>query len=276
MNLHALTHVGAVLDNLQQETGAEAPLDSRVIRTGIAEIDEAVFGLRRGQLTVLAARPGMGKTMLAIRIALNVARAYDQPALYFSLDASADRIATQLVCGQGRCSDATGSDATDAQSLIRKLPLFIDDTPALSAKKISYRVLDFDGESNAGSLGLVVIDSLQGISPTFTPDASGKAHGKVMRALRDIAHVNDVPVLLLSGLSRRIEKRKLKEPLLSDLPCPSVAAYADQTWLLYRKDYYRPDIRHKGHKSIADLTISNRRKSSGCVRMQFEDVFCQG
>lgn len=270
-------HISAVFDKILEETGSlsftAAPHANRIVKTGIPEIDEELFGLRRGSLTVLAARPLMGKSTLAVRIALNAARAYKQPTLIFSLDSCSDRLAAQFVCEEGGLAseglqtpdDDAASRAAEAQSLVRRLPLYIDDTPALSARQIFKRVFEFYYESDEGKLGLVVIDSLQGMSPTLGPAVSEKEHARTMRVLRDIALIADVPVLLLSYLSRKIEKRKHKEPRLSDLPCASVAAYADQTWLLYRKDFYWPDTRHKG---IAEIAIWNRLKYCGRIHMR--------
>ncbi|MEP3421332.1 MAG: replicative DNA helicase [Erythrobacter sp.] len=235
--------------------------------TGLATIDQKTAGLHDSDLIILAGRPGMGKTALATNIAFNCAEAhlkwerdggefnYGAPAAFFSLEMSADQLATRILAEQAEISSEalrSGKMSRDdfqnlslASQRLAELPLYIDDTPALTIGGLRTRARRLKRRHD---IGLIVVDYLQLLQ------GSGRANdnrvneiSEISRGLKTLAKELSVPVIALSQLSRAVEQREDKRPMLSDLrESGSIEQDADMVWFVYRDDYYlessRPDV----------------------------------
>jgi replicative DNA helicase len=287
--------------------------DSRLIglASGLVDLDKVLGGLHRSDLVVLAGRPSMGKTALATNIAyyaaLTKARsaAGDEEAVggatvgFFSLEMSAEQLATRIL------SEATGIDSekmrrgqltnddfvrvVSASDELGRLPFFIDDTPALSIAALRTRARRLKRQHG---LGLVVIDYLQLVRPVggkSSPDHRVQEISEITQSLKALAKELDLPVLVLSQLSRAPEQREDKRPLLSDLrESGSIEQDADVVLFIYRDEYYlqrqeprldtpehdkwREDM-EKVH-NVAEVIVGKQRHGpTGKVELQFQPEF---
>ncbi|MEP3052441.1 MAG: replicative DNA helicase [Erythrobacter sp.] len=232
--------------------------------TGLEVIDQKTSGLHNSDLVILAGRPGMGKTSLATNIAFNCAEAhlewerdggefnYGAPVAFFSLEMSADQLATRILAEQAeissealRSGNLTREDfqkLSFASQRLAELPLFIDDTPALTIAALRTRARRLKRRHD---IGAVVVDYLQLLQ------GSGRANdnrvneiSEISRGLKTLAKELGVPVIALSQLSRAVEQRDDKRPMLSDLrESGSIEQDADMVWFIYRADYYHDAIR---------------------------------
>jgi replicative DNA helicase len=235
--------------------------------SGIEVIDEKTAGLHSSDLIILAGRPGMGKTSLATNIAFNCAEAhlqhqndggpfnYGGPVAFFSLEMSADQLATRILAEQAEITSESlrsGKITRDefqklsfASQRLSELPLFIDDTPALTISALRTRARRLKRRHD---IGLIVVDYLQLLQ------GSGRANdnrvneiSEISRGLKTLAKELDLPVIALSQLSRAVEQREDKRPMLSDLrESGSIEQDADMVWFIYRGDYYHEAIKPDG------------------------------
>ncbi|MHA7820181.1 MAG: replicative DNA helicase [Erythrobacter sp.] len=235
--------------------------------TGLETIDQKTAGLHDSDLIILAGRPGMGKTSLATNIAFNCSEEhlkwqreggehnYGAPTAFFSLEMSADQLATRILAEQSEVSSEalrSGQLSRDdfqklsfASQRLAELPLYIDDTPGLTIGALRTRARRMKRRHD---IGLIVIDYLQLLQ------GSGRANdnrvneiSEISRGLKTLAKELSVPVIALSQLSRAVEQRDDKRPMLSDLrESGSIEQDADMVWFIYRADYYkeatRPDF----------------------------------
>jgi len=284
--------------------------------TGLTSVNEKIGGLHDSDLIILAGRPGMGKTSLATNIAFNAAdrlrrdvadgiEAKDSvgaATAFFSLEMSADQLATRVLAEQsgissealrmGRISREDFQSLSFASQRLAELPLFIDDTPALSIGALRARARRLKRRHD---IGLIVVDYLQLLQ------GSGRANdnrvneiSEISRGLKTLAKELSVPVIALSQLSRAVEQRDDKRPMLSDLrESGSIEQDADMVWFVFREDYYvaarepkRPvegdDAKaHEAHAAwaaemervygLAELIVAKQRHgATGKVRLRFE------
>ncbi|WP_284126466.1 replicative DNA helicase [Parerythrobacter aestuarii] len=232
--------------------------------SGLEVIDQKTSGLHDSDLIILAGRPGMGKTSLATNIAFNCAEEhlnwqrdggefnYGAPVAFFSLEMSADQLATRILAEQAEISSESlrsGKMSRDdfqqlamASQRLAELPLFIDDTPALTIAGLRARARRL---KRRHGIGLIVVDYLQLLQ------GSGRANdnrvneiSEISRGLKTLAKELELPVIALSQLSRAVEQREDKRPMLSDLrESGSIEQDADMVWFIYRGDYYHEAIR---------------------------------
>ena len=255
--------------------------------TGLTSVNEKIGGLHDSDLVILAGRPGMGKTALATNIAFNAADRLRRDladgiafkdsvgagVAFFSLEMSADQLATRILAEQSGIS--IGVDNLDGQQLsfasqrLAELPLYIDDTPALSLGALRTRARRLKRRHD---IGLIVVDYLQLLQ------GSGRASdnrvneiSEISRGLKTLAKELAVPVIALSQLSRAVEQRDDKRPMLSDLrESGSIEQDADMVWFVFREDYY---VAAKEPKvfGLAELIVAKQRHgSTGKVRLKFE------
>lgn len=232
--------------------------------TGLEVIDRKTSGLHNSDLVILAGRPGMGKTSLATNIAFNCAEEhlkwqsdggefqYGAPVAFFSLEMSADQLATRILAEQAEISSESlrsGKLTRDefqklsfASQRLTELPLYIDDTPALTIAALRTRARRMKRKHD---IGLIVVDYLQLLQ------GSGRANdnrvneiSEISRGLKTLAKELSVPVIALSQLSRAVEQREDKRPQLSDLrESGSIEQDADMVWFIYRGDYYHLSLK---------------------------------
>ncbi len=246
------------------------------LTTGLSAIDGKINGLNKSDLLLLAARPGMGKTSLALNIALNAAKASGKTVAVFSLEMSREQLVTRLVASEGLVENTrlvTGNlresdwqKIAEAASTLSRLDIRIDDNPLLTVADMNAKCRRLD------NLGLVVIDYLQLMTSAGGKGYSGEnrqqAVSDISRMLKIMAKELQVPVLCLSQLSRANEKREDKRPMLSDLrESGSIEQDADIVMFIYRDDYYNEDSEKR---NIAECIVAkNRHGETGKVELRW-------
>ena len=284
--------------------------------TGLTSVNEKIGGLHDSDLIILAGRPGMGKTSLATNIAFNAANrlltdmqsgieeaaSVGAATAFFSLEMSADQLATRILAENsgissealrmGRISREDFQQLSFASQRLAELPLFIDDTPALTIAALRARARRLKRRHN---IGLIVVDYLQLLQGTGrATDNRVNEISEISRGLKTLAKELSVPVIALSQLSRAVEQREDKRPMLSDLrESGSIEQDADMVWFVYREDYYvasrepkQPvdgdDAKvHEQHANwaaemervhgLAELIVAKQRHgATGKVRLRFE------
>ncbi len=225
------------------------------VGTGFTDLDKILGGLHPSDLIILAGRPSMGKTALATNIAFNAAADYmdaggQEGAVvgFFSLEMSSEQLASRILSEQsqissdrmrkGELSNEEFDVVIHASNKLNQIPIFIDDSPALSVSALRTRARRLRRRHN---LGMVVVDYLQLISPGNTSRADGRVQevSEISRGLKALAKELNVPVLALSQLSRQVEQREHKRPQLSDLrESGSIEQDADVVAFIFREEYY--------------------------------------
>lgn len=243
------------------------------ITTGYASLDALTLGLQSSDLIVLAARPSMGKTALALNLAEHAA-CDGRTVAIFSMEMSAAQLGLRMLSSLGRIDQQrirTGAlDAdewdriTPAVVAMNELPLYIDDTPALTVGELRMRARRLKHQHG---LDLIVVDYLQLMQ---APEADSRASGvaSISRGLKALAKELNVPVIALSQLSRALESRTDKRPLMSDLrESGGIEQDADVIAFIYRDDYYNAASEAKG---LAELIIAKQRNGpTGTVKLTF-------
>ena len=233
------------------------------VTTGLDSVNAKIGGMHHSDLMILAGRPGMGKTSLATNIAFNAARRWMRDmadgippsesvgakVAFFSLEMSADQLATRILAEQsgissenlrmGKISKAEFGQLAAAAAELENLPFFIDDTGGLSISALHTRVRRLQRRHN-NEIGLVVVDYLQLLtSGKGSSENRVQEISEISRGLKTLAKDMNVPVLALSQLSRAVESREDKRPMLSDLrESGSIEQDADMVWFVFREDYY--------------------------------------
>lgn len=249
----------------------------RGVRTGFKDLDNKLAGLQKSDLAILAARPSMGKTTLALNIAHHVAIKEKQPVLVFSLEMSKEQLVDRLLAAESgidawnlRTGNLSGSDFEKlgvAMGSLAEAPIYIDDTPGINILEMRTKARR---EQHQHNLGLIVVDYLQLMSGGFRSSGDNRVQeiSEISRGLKALARELNVPVLALSQLSRTVEQRSPQIPQLSDLrESGSIEQDADVVLFIYREDYYRPDTERQ---HITDLYIKKHRNGpTGQVELYF-------
>lgn len=249
------------------------------IETGFLELDRLTLGMHRGDLTVVAGRPGMGKSAVAQQMAANIAEDGGGVAL-FSLEMPREQLGERFLAIQSRLrlksirsGQLTPEDwqkATELAETLGRLPILVDDTPALTLVQLRGRVRRAAAELSRRSnpLSLVAVDYLQLMSGK--KDSREQEIAEISRGLKELAKQFKVPVLALSQLNRSCELRSDKRPLLSDLrESGAIEQDADNIVFVYRDEYYNKNTPDRG---IAELIVAKQRNGpTGKVRMRFTD-----
>ena len=239
------------------------------VLTGLTDLDKKLGGQHASDLLVLAGRPSMGKTALATNIAYNAARAYKDTdgaegavVGFFSLEMSAEQLATRILSERvkvssdrirkGDLSDSEFTKLVQESQTLHDLPIFIDDSPALSASQLRTRARRL---KRVHGLGLIVVDYLQLMSPGPGVRRENRVQevSEITRGLKTLAKKLNVPVLALSQLSRAVEQREDKRPQLSDLrESGSIEQDSDVVMFIYREQYYleRAEPQHRPDESM--------------------------
>ena len=268
-----------VLDRLGEMSEHENHLPG--LSTGLSAIDQKITGLNKSDLILLAARPGMGKTSLALNVALNVARGGGTVAV-FSLEMSREQLATRLLSSEalvennrlrtGLLRETDWEKIAGAATVLNRLDILIDDNPMLSVADMNAKCRRLDG------LSLVVVDYLQLMSSAGGNSRGGENRQQVVsdmsRMLKIMAKELNVPVVCLSQLSRANEKRDDKRPVLSDLrESGAIEQDADIVMFLYRDDYYNEDS--EKHNIAECIVAKNRHGETGKVELRWMPEYTQ-
>ena len=267
-----------VLDRLGEMSESENHLPG--LSTGLSAIDQKITGLNKSDLILLAARPGMGKTSLALNIALNVARSAERTVAIFSLEMSREQLVTRLLSSEalventrlktGALRETDWEKIAGATMLLNKMDIRIDDNPMLSVADMNAKCRRLD------NLALVVIDYLQLMTSAGGTNTRGENRQQVVsdisRMLKIMAKELNVPVVCLSQLSRANEKRDDKRPMLSDLrESGAIEQDADIVLFIYRDDYYNEDSEKR---NIAECIVAkNRHGETGKVELKWLPEF---
>jgi replicative DNA helicase len=245
------------------------------VSSGFTEMDRMTAGLQRGELIIVAGRPSMGKTTLAMNIAENAAIGSQVPTAIFSMEMSAEQLSFRMIGSIGRVNQTrlrTGkvteqdwSRIDSAVSLMSGAPIFIDDSGALTPTDVRARARRLKREHG---LGLIVVDYLQLMQVTGTVENRATEISEISRSLKALSKELDVPVVALSQLNRSVEQRQDKKPVMSDLrESGAIEQDADLIVFIYREEVYEPDTPRKG---IADIIIAKQRNGPvGEFRLTF-------
>lgn len=261
------------LEELSENKGSLAGL-----KTGFPDLDRVTAGLHRSDLIILAARPAMGKTALALNIARNVAEINNKAVLIFSLEMSKEQLINRMLADisgvpsfkleTGNFSGEDFTKISEAMNDLSQAPIFIDDTPGMNIMEMRTKARRVAHEQD---LGLIVVDYLQLMSGSSRRAMDNRVQeiSEISRGLKLIARELNVPVIALSQLSRSVESRDPKIPMLSDLrESGSIEQDADIVFFLYREDYYDEETERQ---NIADLILAkHRRGATGRIEFYFD------
>ena len=271
-----LEHISTIILSVYEQLAERARSDSAIpgISTGLKDLDTKINGLNKSDLLLIAARPGMGKTSIALNIALSAAKATGKAVVFFSLEMSKEQLAQRLISNEsfvdsqvlatGKLSEEEWEKIGIAAAALGSTDIRVDDNPSITVTEMNAKCRRVD------NLGLVIIDYLQ-----LMTSATGKVNdnrvtaiGEISRALKIMAKELNIPVICLSQLSRANESRADKRPILSDLrESGAIEQDADEVLFLYRDDYYNPDTEEK---NVAECIIAkNRHGETGTVKLQW-------
>jgi replicative DNA helicase len=245
------------------------------VPTGYADLDRMTAGLQPGDLVLLAARPSMGKTSLALGIAQHVACKMNMPVGIFSMEMPREQLVKRLLCAEAmidsrklRTGPLTEEDwqrLTRTAGYLARAPLFIDDTPSLTVRELRVKAKRLQAEHG---LGLLVIDYLQLMQATRRAENRQQEMTEISRSLKALAKELNVPIVALSQLSRAVEQRHDKRPIMSDLrESGALEQDADVIIFIYRDEYYYPDTENRG---VAEIIVAKQRNGPvGTVELGF-------
>ena len=268
------------------ELRSQQTSDVTGLPTGFRDLDRITTGLHPDQLIILAARPAVGKTAFVFNIAQNVGTKQNRPVAIFSLEMGAESLVDRMLAAEGmvdshslrtgQLTDQDWNNVTIAQGALADAPIYIDDTPGIKITEIRARSRKLSQEVDDG-LGLIVIDYLQLISGT-RPENRQQEVSEISRQLKILAKELKVPVIALSQLSRGVEQRQDKRPVLSDIrESGSIEQDADIVAFLYRDDYYRREG-EEAEEIVEDNTVEvilekNRAGARGTVKLMFQKEY---
>lgn len=251
------------------------------IRTGFTLLDRMTSGLQPSDLILIAARPSMGKTAFVLNIAQNIAIREHQPVAFFSLEMSKEQLGLRMLLSESEIPlqkikdkqvvDTDYDKLLGAGEVIAKAPLYIDDTAGITASELSSKVRKLKTEKG---LSLIIIDYLQLMQGRVSKNGDNRQQeiSEISRSLKAIARELNVPVIALSQLSRSVESRQIKRPMLSDLrESGSLEQDADIVMFLYRDDYYNEDSETP---NVTDIIIAKHRNGEiGELQLYFKKQY---
>lgn len=274
----SLEHIGTVLHKVFDRLTELSQSDSAIpgLSTGMRDLDTKINGLNKSDLLLIAARPAMGKSAFALNIGVNVAKKYKKTVAIFNLEMSKEQLAMRLLANEsfvelqklatGKLSEEEWTKLCMASAALAQTDIRIDDNPSVTVADINAICRRVD------NLGLVVIDYLQLMQGSGYGKGGGDNRvtivGEISRSLKIMAKELNVPVVCLSQLSRAVEGRNDKRPILSDLrESGAIEQDADVVMFLYRDEYYHEDTEDKG---VAECIVAkNRHGETGTVKLQW-------
>ncbi|HEY5559452.1 MAG TPA: replicative DNA helicase [Steroidobacteraceae bacterium] len=253
----------------------QTPGEIRGVPTGFTQLDKKTTGFQAGDLIVIAGRPSMGKTTLAVNIAENAAIAKGVPSAIFSMEMSAEQLTLRLISSLGRVNQShlrTGNFSEEdwsriqgAMAQLSNAPLYVDETPALTPTEVRARARRLKREHG---LGLIVVDYLQLMQVSGTKENRATEISEISRSLKALAKELKVPVVALSQLNRAVEQRTDKKPVMSDLrESGAIEQDSDVILLIFREEVYDPNTTRRG---VADIIIAKQRNGPiGEIQLTF-------
>ena len=273
----SLEHIGTIMVKVFDHLTELSQSDSAIpgLSSGLRDLDMKINGLNKSDLLLVAARPAMGKSAFALNIGVNVAKKYNKTVAIFNLEMSKEQLTMRLLASEsfvelqklatGKLSDEEWTKLSMAASSLSQTDIRIDDNPTVTVADINAKCRRLE------NLGLVVIDYLQLMQGSGFGKASDNrvtVVGEISRALKIMAKELNIPVICLSQLSRAVESRTDKRPILSDLrESGAIEQDADSVMFLYRDEYYNENSEDKG---LAECIVAkNRHGETGTVKMQW-------
>ena len=273
----SLEHVGTILHKVFDRLTELSMSDSAIpgLSTGLRDLDTKINGLNKSDLLLVAARPAMGKSAFALNIAVNVAKKYKKTVAVFNLEMSREQLVMRLLASEsfvelqklatGKLSEEEWTKLCMASAALSQTDVRIDDNPSVTVADINAKCRRLD------NLGLVVIDYLQLMQGSgYGKNSENRVTvvGEISRSLKIMAKELNVPVVCLSQLSRAVESRTDKRPILSDLrESGAIEQDADSVMFLYRDEYYNENTEDKG---LAECIVAkNRHGETGTIKMQW-------
>ena len=274
----SLEHIGTILHKVFDRLNELSQSDSAIpgLSTGLRDLDVKINGLNKSDLLLVAARPAMGKSAFALNIALNVAKKYNKTVAVFNLEMSREQLVMRLLACEsfvdgkkmatGKLTEEEWTKIGMAASSLSQTDIRIDDNPSITVAEMNAKCRRLD------NLGLVIIDYLQLMQGSGYGKGGGENRvtvvGEISRALKIMAKELNVPVICLSQLSRAVESRTDKRPILSDLrESGAIEQDADSVMFLFRDEYYNENTEDKG---VAECIVAkNRHGETGTVKLQW-------
>src|SRR5690606_22677494 len=254
------------------------PSDVTGVPTGYQKLDEMTSGMQPGDLIIIAARPSMGKTALALNIAEHVAVDNGLPVAIFSMEMSATQLAMRMLGSiarvdqhkmrTGRLNDREWSELSEAMAKLHETPIYIDEGGALTALEVRARARRLKRQYS--KLGLIVIDYLQLMASTSQGENRATEISEISRSLKAMAKELDVPVVALSQLNRAVDQRPDRRPVMSDLrESGAIEQDADVILFIYREVVYKPDL-PEDQRGIAEVIVGKQRNGPiGPIKLTF-------
>jgi len=254
----------------------EAGAEVTGVPAGFRDLDRLTSGFQPGNLIVIAARPSMGKSALGLCIATNLAVRYETPVALFTLEMSKSEVTQRLMCSEAKVESQrlrNGKLAVDdwprltaACDKLAKAPIYVDDTGSITMMEIRSKARRL--KSREPNLGLIVVDYMQLMTSGATAENRVQEVSQISRSLKQLARDLDVPILALSQLSRAVEQRHDKRPILSDLrESGSIEQDADLVVFIYRDEYYNDESDQQG---IAEVILAKHRNGpTDAIKLSF-------
>ena len=276
----------AVLERLGELTAAGGETMPG-LTTGFSDVDRKINGLNKSDLLLLAARPGMGKTSMALNVAVNAAKASRKTVAVFSLEMSREQLVQRLLCSTALVDSSrlrTGRISTqkewdqlaNAASVLMDAPLYIDDTPGISVSEIRSKCRRLKAEHGLDIIMIDYLQLMQAKNVSRNGDNRQQEISEISRSLKSLARELNVPVIALSQLSRSVESRQDHRPFLSDLrESGSLEQDADMVSFLYREAYYNREIEDDDpRKNETEVILAkNRNGPVDTVKLHFAGQF---
>ncbi len=252
------------------------------VDTGFADLNRLTAGLQNSDLIILAARPSMGKTALALNIARNAAVESDVPVAVFSLEMSKEQLSARMLCAEAKVDSSrlrsgylTPEDwnrILEAAGVLTEAPIFIDDSPDITVTSIRTKARRLKMNKD---LGLVIVDYLQLMKGRANVERRDLEISEISRSLKLLAKELNVPVLALSQLNRKLEERSDKRPMLSDLrESGALEQDADVVAFIYRESVYNRDENDTGPAETAEVILAKQRNGpTGTVKLTFFNAY---
>ncbi|TML17814.1 MAG: replicative DNA helicase [Actinobacteria bacterium] len=254
----------------------EAGADVTGVPSGFRDLDRLTSGFQPGNLVIVAARPSMGKSALGLCIAANLALRHEIPVALFTLEMSKSEVTQRLLCSEAKVESQrlrTGKLTQDdwprlvaAGDKLMKAPIYVDDTGSITMMEIRSKARRL--KTREPNLGLIIVDYLQLMTSGTTAENRVQEVSQISRNLKVLARDLDVPILAMSQLSRAVEQRHDKRPILSDLrESGSIEQDADLVMFVYRDEYYNEESDQQG---LAEIILSKHRNGpTGLEKLSF-------
>ena len=255
----------------------ESGADVTGVPSGFRDLDRVTSGFQEGNLIVMAARPSMGKSALGLGVALNLAVRRNMPVALFTLEMSKSEVTQRLMCSEAKVESQrlrTGKLSADdwprltaACDKLAKAPIYVDDTGSITMMEIRSKARRL--KSKHPDLGLIIVDYLQLMTSGTTAENRVQEVSQISRSLKVLARDLDVPIIALSQLSRAVEQRHDKRPILSDLrESGSIEQDADIVMFIYRDEYYNGE--ESEHQGLAEVIVAKHRNGpTDTVKLSF-------